>query len=128
SPAIRIRPMNTACPPRLWVVFLTVVTAIIVLGVVALPLPGLFLVAADPLEKSDVIFVLDGSSPARELEAAALHRRRLAPLVAVTLARDPIAPETRRLAGEMTPQQGSVRVLEYVGVPRTAIVRLTTLV
>src|SRR5437879_13590735 len=117
--------MNTWYPPRLWVLLLTVVLAIIVLATVALPLPGLWLVAADPLERSVVIFVLDGATPARELEAAALHRRGLAPLVAVTLPRDPMPAATRRMSGQLGPQQEGARVLEYVGVPRQAIILLT---
>lgn len=117
--------MNITRRPRLWVIVLAVAAAIVALGAVALPVPGLFLVVADPLERSDAIFVLDGATPARELEAAALYRRGLAPLVAVTLARDPMPAETRRMSGQLTPQEEAARVLEYVGVPSTAIVRLT---
>lgn len=88
---------------------------------------GRFLVVADPLVPADAIFVLDGKTPARELEAAALYHRGFAPRVVVSLARDPIEV-ARRLAGEPPPQERSVRVLEHARVPAASIVRLDRVV
>lgn len=102
--------------------------ALVTLAAIALPAVGLFLVVADPLRPSDAIFVLDGSTPARELEAAALYHRRLAPRVALSRARDALPEITRRLAGEPPPQEHSARVLQRAGVPARAIVRLTQVV
>jgi uncharacterized SAM-binding protein YcdF (DUF218 family) len=84
---------------------------------------GLYLVAVDPLAPSDAIFVLDGMTPAREVEAAMLYRRGLAPVVVLSRARDPL-PAARPLAGEPGPQERAARALEHAGVPRRAIVRL----
>lgn len=66
------------------------VTGIVALARIALPAVGLFLLVADPLEPSDAIFLLEGGTPARELEAAALYRRGYAPVVVVVQGRDPI--------------------------------------
>jgi uncharacterized SAM-binding protein YcdF (DUF218 family) len=88
---------------------------------------GRYLVVADPLAPSDGIFVLAGKTPARELEAAMLYRRRLAPWVVLTRARDPL-PLARQLAGEPTPQERAARALRYAGVPAEAIVQLTPVV
>src|SRR2546422_10436460 len=94
--------------------------ALLVLGVRAV---GPFLVVADRLEPSDAIIVLEGGTPAREVEAAVLYRRELAPVVVLALARDPF-PVARQLAGEPILQERAARALEYAGVPRHAIVRL----
>jgi len=113
--------------PRLVVAIGLVLAAITAIAVTA-PALGLFLVVADPLVPSDAIFVLDGGTPARELEAAALYHRRLAPRVVITRAREPLAGVARNLAGERSAQEHSAWVLERVHVPATAIVRLTTVV
>src|SRR3989442_12822085 len=85
---------------------------------------GLYLVVADRLAPADAIYVLEGMTPAREVEAAILYRRRLAPRVVLALARDP-TPIARRLAGEPTLQERAARVLTRMGVPARAIVRLS---
>lgn len=85
---------------------------------------GLYLVVADRLTPADAIYVLEGMTPAREVEAAILYRRRLAPRVVLALGRDP-APIARRLAREPVPQERAARVLARLGVPGRAIVRLT---
>ena len=103
---------------------LAVVTAI----VVGAPALGLFLVVADRLEPSDAIFVLDGGTPARELEAAALFHRRLAPRIVIPLPREPLDGVTRRLAGQRTAQEHTAWVLQHVQVPAPAIVRLKIVV
>ena len=86
------------------------------------PALGLWLVVADPLRPSDAIFVLDGYFPAREVEGAALYHRGLAPVVGISLARDP-QPLTRRLARLPPPQDGAVIVLRNLAVPASAILR-----
>ena len=106
---------------------LRILVLLLVLGVltaVGLPAVGLFLVVADPLEKSDAIFVLEGYTPARELEAAALYHGGWAPLIVLMRARDPLPEITRRLAGEPPPHERAVRVLRHRGVPAMAIVVL----
>jgi len=94
--------------------------ALVLAAVAGLPALGRWLVVADPLQASDAIIVLDGATPVRELEAAALYHRRLAPRIVVPRARDPYAG-VRALAGEPSPQERSVRVLLHVGVPRQAL-------
>jgi uncharacterized SAM-binding protein YcdF (DUF218 family) len=105
--------------------FLLAIIAAIVVGAPAL---GLFLVVADHLAPSDAIFVLDGGTPARELEAAALYHRRLAPRVLIAMPREPLDGVTRRLAGQRSAQEHAAWVLQHVHVPPTAIVRLKTVV
>jgi uncharacterized SAM-binding protein YcdF (DUF218 family) len=104
------------------------VGALAALGIVVLPVAGLYLTVSDPLEPSDAIFVLEGRTPAREIEAATLYHRRYAPRVVLTLARDPIPAIARRLAGEPMPQMRAQRVLQHAGVPADAIVRLSRVV
>lgn len=100
------------------------------LGGLALFLPlgvqaaGLYLVVADRLAPADAIYVLEGMTPARELEAAILYRRGLAPRIVLALGRDP-TPIARQLAGEPTSQERAARVLLRRGVPAHAIVRLS---
>lgn len=105
---------------RIFVVLL----ALGVLVATSLPAVGLFLVVADPLERSDAVFVLEGHTPARELEAAALYHGGWAPLIVLTHARDPLPEITRRLAGEPRPYERASRVLRNRGVPAAAIVVL----
>jgi uncharacterized SAM-binding protein YcdF (DUF218 family) len=96
--------------------------AMLAVGALFLGLPALgrWLVVADPLEPSDAIVVLDGQTPARELEAAALFHRGLAPRVVVARARDPYQ-RAREMAGEPSPQARALRVLVHVEIPREAI-------
>ena len=89
---------------------------------------GPWLVVNEPLARSDVIFVTDGKTPQRELEGAALLLEGWAPLVALTLPRDPVSEDVRRMAGEPTPQEQGSRILRRRGVPETAIVRLERIV
>jgi uncharacterized SAM-binding protein YcdF (DUF218 family) len=113
--------------PRLLAVIGLVLAIVTAIGV-ATPSLGLFLVVADHLLPSDAVFVLHGGTPARELEAAALYHRRLAPRVVITLPREPHGGVMRKLAGERSAQEHSAWVLEHVHVPETAIVRLETVV
>ncbi|MGH7389820.1 MAG: YdcF family protein [Candidatus Rokuibacteriota bacterium] len=91
------------------------------------PALGRYLVVADALQPSDAIIVLDGRTPARELEAAALYHRGLAPRVVVARGRDPYAA-AHALAGEPTPQVRALRVLTHLEVPRAAIEALERVV
>lgn len=97
------------------------------LAVVAAPAVGLFLVVADPLEPSDAIIVLDGRMPAREVEAAALYHRGLAPRIVLARGRDPIE-RAQRVAGEPPHQERAAAVLVRLGVPAAAIVKLERVV
>jgi len=90
---------------------------------IALPALGTWLVVAEPLVPSDAIFVLEGRTPSREVEAAALYHRRLAPIVGVSRARDP-QELPRRLARLPPIQDLAHLVLTNTGVPASAIVRL----
>src|SRR5688572_32114334 len=110
-------------------------SALVVCGLVLLLLAvaagrwlGPWLVVSEPLVRSDVILVTDGQTPQRELEGAALFFEGWAPRVALTLPRDPMSDEVRHLAGELTPQERSLRVLRRRGVPEAAIVRLDRVV
>ena len=89
---------------------------------------GPWLIVNEPLARSDVIFVTDGRTPQRELEGAALFLEGWAPRVALTLPRDPVSEDVRRLAGEPTPQEHASQVLRRRGVPEAAIVRLDRIV
>jgi uncharacterized SAM-binding protein YcdF (DUF218 family) len=101
-------------------VIIVVAAGLVILG---LPALGAWLVVADPLAPSDAIFVLDGSTPAREVEGAALYHRRLAPVVGISRPRErnTIA---RRLARHPPSQDVSSAALGNVGVPNAAILRL----
>lgn len=107
---------------RLLVVVIVLVGAAAAVAI-ALPALGTWLVVADPLVRSDAIFVLEGRTPSREVEAASLYHRRLAPIVAVSRARDPL-DVPRRLARLPPIQDFAGVVLTNVGVPRHAILRL----
>ena len=89
---------------------------------------GPWLVVDEPLARSDVIFVTDGKTPQRELEGAALLQEGWAPRVALTLPREPISEDVRRLAGEPAQQEHSSRILRRRGVPEAASVRLERMV
>jgi len=100
---------------------------VIAAAVAGAPALGTWIVVADPLRPSDAIFVLDGYFPTRELEGAALYHRGLAPIVAISLPRDPV-PVARRLARLPAPQESAVLVLRNLNVPDRAIVRLDRVV
>jgi uncharacterized SAM-binding protein YcdF (DUF218 family) len=89
---------------------------------------GSWLVAEDPLVPSDAIFVLEGKTPHRELEAAALFRDGWAPRVVLALPRSDLSAEIRRLSGSSTEQESASRALRHAGVPDAAIVRLDHMV
>jgi len=89
---------------------------------------GGWLVAVDPLVRSDAIFVLDGKSPHRDLEAAALYRDGWAPRVVVARPRSDLAEDVRHEFGLETEQDKVWRTLRRAGLPETAIVRLDRIV
>jgi len=89
---------------------------------------GPWLVVNEPLARSDVIFVADGGPPQRELEGAALFLEGWAPRVALSLPRDSVAADVRRLSGEPAPQERGALILRRREVPETAIVRLERIV
>ena len=107
-----------------------VIGGFVPLLVVLVALRGLgpWLVVNEPLVRGDVIFVVEGQTPQRELEGAALFLEGWAPRVALTRPRDGLSEEVRRLAGYTTPQERSSRVLLRRDVPETAIVRLDRIV
>jgi uncharacterized SAM-binding protein YcdF (DUF218 family) len=109
-------------------VFLLCAGAIVTIGALLLPAVGFFLVVADPLVPSDAIFVIDGSTPGRELGAAGLYHQHMAPIVVLTWSREPTGDLPRQIAGEASRQDVAARVLRHVRVPERAIVRQTTLV
>jgi uncharacterized SAM-binding protein YcdF (DUF218 family) len=100
----------------------------LVVAVVATRWLGPWLVISEPLERSDAIFVTNGQTPQRELEAAAVFLEGWAPRVVLALPRDPLSEEVRRLAGDLLPQDHASRVLRRRGVPQAAIVRLDRVV
>ena len=112
----------------LGVVLVALGVAFVSLGAIALPAVGVFLVVADRLEPSDAIFVLDGRTPERELEAAALYHGHYARLIVLTLPSDPVPPFAYQLAGAPSRQERAAVVLEHAGVPSSAIVRLRRIV
>ena len=120
--------MQTRRAPRLRSVLLVCGVLLLVAGVAAATRLGPWLTVADPLVRSDVIFIADGKSPHRELEAAALFREGWAPRIALTLPRSDLSEEVRRLSGEPTPQERSSRLLQRAGVPDGAIIRLDRVV
>jgi uncharacterized SAM-binding protein YcdF (DUF218 family) len=100
----------------------------LIVVVVATRRLGPWLVVSEPLERGDVIFVTDGLTPQRELEAAALFLEGWAPRVALPLPRSRLSEEVIRLAAELTPQEYASRLLRRRGVPEAAIVRLDRIV
>jgi hypothetical protein len=61
------------------------VGVVVLATVLGLRVTGRYLLVADPVEASDAILVMDGPPPARDVEAAMLYRRALAPLVVLSL-------------------------------------------
>jgi uncharacterized SAM-binding protein YcdF (DUF218 family) len=84
---------------------------------------GPWLVVADPLAPSDAIFVVAGVPPVREVEAASLYRRGLAPVVGLSRARERNTV-ARLLAQLPLGQDVASGILVRLGVPEGAILRL----
>ncbi len=109
---------------RILTALLLFAVTVLVMGTLVGGCLGPWLVVADPLARSDAILVLEGLTPLRELEAAALFREGWAPRIVLTLARSPIPDEARRLAGDPEPQERAARVLRRGDVADSHIVRL----
>jgi uncharacterized SAM-binding protein YcdF (DUF218 family) len=109
---------------RLLTALLLFAVTVLVMGTLVGGCLGPWLVAVDPLARSDAIVVLEGLTPLRELEAAALFREGWAPRIVLTLVRSPIPDEARRLAGDPEPQERAARVLRRGDVADSHIVRL----
>ncbi len=120
--------MKTPRPRHLLLALMLCTAALVVVEVILARGLGTWLVAVDPLVTSDAIFVLDGRSPHRELEAAALYRAGWAPRVVVTRPRSDLAEDVRREFGLETEQENVSRTLRRTGLPETAIVRLDRIV
>lgn len=120
--------MKTRHPRRCFVVLALCVVALVVADLLVARALGPWLVAVDPLVKSDAILVLDGKTPHRELEAVMLFRAGWAPRIVISHPRSDLAEEVRR-EFELPPEQDYVlRVLRRAGVPTGAIVRLDRIV
>jgi uncharacterized SAM-binding protein YcdF (DUF218 family) len=116
-------------PRRTFAIALTLVLGVGAVAVVLL-LDGVgrWLVVVDPLEPADAIFVLGGATPARELEAAALYHRGLAPRVVLSLVGDSPGERYRRSAGLPPYQERRAQVLEHARVPAASVIRLAPVV
>jgi uncharacterized SAM-binding protein YcdF (DUF218 family) len=96
-------------------------------GVLLAPTLGTFLVVADPLpHAADAIVILAGSPRDRALEAAALYRKRLAPIVVVTREGLVSGDLELRAAGVDLPESDAITrlALQGLGVPPRAILTL----
>jgi uncharacterized SAM-binding protein YcdF (DUF218 family) len=120
--------MKTRLPRRFLVVLALCVLALVVGDLLAARAVGPWLVAVDPLVKSDAILVLDGKTPHRELEAVMLFRAGWAPRLIISRPRSDFPEEARREFALAPQQDGVLRLLRDAGVPQTAIVRLDRIV
>jgi uncharacterized SAM-binding protein YcdF (DUF218 family) len=120
--------MKTRLPQRLLLALLVCVAVPFVVGLLAAREVGSWLVVVDRLVTSDAIFVLDGKSPHRELEAAVLFREGWAPRVVISRPRSDVAEEVRRAFNLPPEQEGVLRLLRRAGVPEGAIIRLDPIV
>src|SRR5262249_36642417 len=105
---------------RLWAVLVPVLVALVAVGL-GIPALGAALVVTDALQPSEAIFVLDGGTPVRELEAGTLYRLGYAPRGVVARGRDAISV-ARQVSGEPSRQERAGRVLRHVGGPGQALV------
>ena len=108
---------------RRLVVLAAVLAGVTVALVAGMPALGRWLVVADPLAASDAIVVVAGAPPAREVEAASLYQRGLAPVVALSRARERNTV-ARQLARLPHGQSVAAGILVTLGVPEPAILRL----
>lgn len=113
---------------RVLLIVLACGVILLVAGVATARRLGAWLIVADPLVRSDVIFVTDGGTPLREAEAAILYREGWAPRVAIALPRDRVPEELHRLTGHQPQQEITAAVLQRAGVPAAAVVRLDRVV
>jgi uncharacterized SAM-binding protein YcdF (DUF218 family) len=96
--------------------------AAVILCFLAFTRLGHWIVLQDPLEKADSIVVFGGDLPYRAMEAADLYRAGWAPEVWITQGESEQTRETARILPDFLPEhENSRKVLEALGVPRTAI-------
>ncbi len=103
---------------------LTVVVIVVAFGGVAALVAGRTLVVADPLPAhADAIVMMAGSTSDRVLEAAALYRRGIAPIVVLTRERLPRGAAALRASGVRLPESHELarEALRALGVPDAAI-------
>ncbi len=88
---------------------------------------GRFLVVADTLEVCDGIVVLSGEVPFRQIEAARLFHRGLAPRIVLTREVEPARRRKLRELGLGPPERRELArlILERLGVPQGAIASLS---
>jgi uncharacterized SAM-binding protein YcdF (DUF218 family) len=115
--------------PSWWKLFAALVLVIagsVLLAPFALRAVGHFLVIADPLEPSDAIVVMAGEVPFRQIEAARLFQRGLAPRVVLTRERLPAWRQRLKELGLGSPgrRELAAAVLERLNVSRGAIILL----
>jgi uncharacterized SAM-binding protein YcdF (DUF218 family) len=103
---------------------LSVVVVVAAVGGVAALVAGRALVVADPLPAhADAIVIMAGSTSDRVLEAAALYRRGIAPVVVLTRERLPRGAAALRASGVRLPESHELarQALRALGVPDAAI-------
>src|SRR5436189_4439868 len=88
--------MKTRRPRRLLLALLGAAVVLTIVDLLVMRQVGPWLVVVDRPVKSDAIFVLDGKSPHRELEAAVLYREGWAPRVVLSRPRSDLAEDVRR--------------------------------
>lgn len=113
--------MKRRLPRRLLLALLVCLAVVFVGELLALRETGKWLIRVDPLARADAIFVLDGMTPHRELEAVMLYREGWAPRVVLSRPRSDITDEMRRVFDLPQPREGLVRLLLRSGVPASAI-------
>src|SRR5690242_16497767 len=100
---------------------LAVICAAYLLRIPILSGIGKFLIIQDPLEPSDIIFVLNGDIATRPLQVANLMKRNLAENVVIVRAENSLAVDAG-LSQNITDL--SVATMKRAGVPDTKIVQL----
>ena len=87
---------------------------------------GREMVSTDRLEKADVMLVLAGGTPERELAAADLYREGIAPQILLTREPEGTARTAVRARGVPLPDaiEARMQIMQALGVPRTALLPL----
>jgi len=120
--------MKTRHPRRFLVVLALCVLALVVGDLLVARAVGPWLVAVDPLVKSDAILVLDGKTPHRELEAVMLFRAGWAPRIIFSHPRSDFPESVRREFDLPSQRDGVLWLLRRAGVPQTAVVQIDRIV
>ena len=103
--------------------FVALLGAALLFAPLLLRAAGRFLVVADPLEVSDAIVVMSGEIPFRQIEAARLFNRGLAPQVVLTCENESTKHRKLREIGLEPPDRRELArmVLERLSVPHGSI-------